>query len=257
MNSIEKSVSLKERFAGVDVASYNKEDVVKTKLAVFDFDETLVHSKHVFRQVNNMAMEMLGLPHDDYIVATIYSLYKKQYIGWGKNLEEQQEIYHSKFNPLVSSLSADPRFYKQMEFYLDMKDVIKQLAKTNIALAVASSRDLKSILRFLDYEGVRDHFEMIQATEGGLIFDDKPSTQVVDWISTEVGISTDNAVMIGDSSCDVQMGKNAGMKTIGIGYGSFTSAEKIALEEPDYLLKDEKEIKNLPAVISKLLSNER
>ena len=163
MNSIEKKMSVKERFAGVDIQNFNTQNtpVEKTKLAIFDFDETLVHSKDVFRQVNIAAMKHLGLKTSDEIVNSIFSIYDKEYIGWGKNLQEQADIYRNKFSPLVSKLSADPKYYRQMKLFDGMREVIKELSKTDIALAIASSRDLLSILRFLKEEELKDEFSMI------------------------------------------------------------------------------------------------
>ena len=68
---------------------------------------------------------------------------------WGKDLNEQIDIYNKYFNPLVTQLSNIPYFYKQMEFYKEMKNVIIELSKTDINMAIASSRDLNSILTFL------------------------------------------------------------------------------------------------------------
>lgn len=228
--------------------------IKKDKMVVFDFDETLVKSSHVWEDINDFVMNKLSLPHNDYIVKNIFSLFNTQYIGWGKDLEEQKKIYVHEFEPLVSLLTAKPDFYKKMYFFDKMKDVIKILSSFSFSLAIASSRDLLSIIRFLEHEGMLKYFDSVQATQGGLVFDDKPNTSVVNYVSAGTGVPLSNSVMIGDSPSDVIMGKNAGMKTVGIGYGAFTSAVKIAKYSPDVVIESEKNIKKLPDTILKLLN---
>ena len=254
MNSTEKDMYLREKFAGVSV-DFKEEKKFNNGLVVFDFDETLVKSKHVFQQVNKRAMEYLGLRCDEFIISNIFVLHDKEYLGWGKDLNEQIDIYNKYFNPLVTQLSNNPYFYKQMEFYKEMKNVIIELSKTDINMAIASSRDLNSILTFLQMEGVKNCFKMIEATEGGKIFKDKPNTHIVDYISAELGISLSNAVMVGDTSSDMKMGKAAGMKTLAIGYGRYQNAEALREYQPDALLYNENQVKEIPSILKGLLAS--
>ena len=254
MNSIEKDMYLREKFAGIPVDFKNVNEF-NNGLVVFDFDETLVKSKHVFQQVNRRAMQYLDLACNEFIVSNIFALHDKRYFGWGKDLNEQIYIYNHYFNPLVTQLSNNPYFYKQMEFYKEMKNVILELSKTDINMAIASSRDLNSILTFLQMEGVKSCFKMIEATEGGKNFEDKPSTHVVDYISTELGISLSNAVMVGDTSSDMKMGKAAGMKTLAIGYGRYQSPDDLREHRPDALLYNESQVKEIPSILKGLLAS--
>lgn len=254
MNSIEKDSYLREKFAGKLVSELEYCNEEKNKLVVFDFDETLVQSKDMFFNANKRAMEILNLPHNDYIVSNIFILVNSEYLGWGKDLKEQVEIYENLYAPLVTKLSNTEEFLNQVKFYNVMHSVIKELAKMNIALAVASSRDLYSILSVLKREGLKDYFDIIEATEGGKIFRDKPDTHIVQYISQEVGVPLEKAVMVGDSKCDIDMGKSAGMKTIGIGFGAFTSLEKMESCRPNVLLGCKEELKDIPVHIKYLLN---
>ena len=255
MNSIEKNISMKERFKASSPYVLENKKVEKTKLAIFDFDETLVQSKDVFHDVNTEAMRRLKLNSDNDLASTIFFKFNNEYVGWGKDLEEQKEIYYSKFQPMVTKISNEDKFIYQMKFYEGMREVIKILANTDIALAIASSRDLTSILKFLKKEGVKDCFTIVEATEGGLNFRDKPDIQVVSYISQEVGVDLSNAVMIGDSPCDIKMGKNAGMKTIAAGYGRFSSKEKLEKENPDVLIDSLNRPMELIAHIQRLVNS--
>ena len=60
MNSTEKDIYLREKFGGVPV-NFNNKKLFNDGLVIFDFDETLVKSKHVFQQVNKAVMQYLDL----------------------------------------------------------------------------------------------------------------------------------------------------------------------------------------------------
>ena len=78
---------------------------------------------------------------------------------------------------------------------------------------------------------------------------------VVRYFSAEQGIDLDKAVMIGDSPCDIVMGKTANMKTIAIAYGGAKDPLRLAEHKPDVLIDDEKNIVKLPKIISALLNS--
>lgn len=240
MNSIEKNLA-------------NRTVDSNSKTVVFDFDETLVFSKKMWRQLNKYVMSKLGLPYNSFVLDNMFKLYDKEYIGWGKDLKEQVKIYNNDFVRLVDKNTKNPDFYKLMSFFDNMKEVIKTLFNTNFTIAIATSRDLGSVLEFLAYEDMLKYFDAIRSTEGGFLFKDKPDPYILKVISHDLGISLDNAVMIGDSVVDIEMGKNAGIKTIGAAYSRCTSKPSIAKCKPDYILKTEKDILGLPSVIQKLL----
>ena len=254
MNSIEKKVVVKDISNIFSNFVISRSKKAKNKLAVFDFDETLVKSKHVFNKINKVVLDFYGLPYDDNIVSNFFMLYDKKYLGWGRNLKEQKKIYTENVQPLVTKLFNEPKYFKQMEFFTGMKNVILELAKTDIALAIASSRDLNSIMQFLKYEGVEGCFDIIEATDGGLQFKDKPDTQIVEYISQELGIKLSNAVMIGDSLGDMVMAKNAGMKSIGAAFSKYVSIFHLQCNNPDVIISEKSDITKLPSIISDLLS---
>ncbi len=257
MNSIEKRKYLAEKFNAKSLSELQKKDVEKTKLVVFDFDGTLVSSSTMFYNVMKEAMIMLKLPVSDYIIKNIFPKFDKEYFGWGKDLEEQKNIYVTKFQPLITKLSNQEEYIKQMYLFNNIKETIKILAKTDIALAIASSRDLNSILTFLKRQELKHYFSMIEATEGGINFMDKPNTSIVNYISQEVGISLENSVMIGDSSADILMGKNAGMKTIAVGYDDKRKINDLQNLKPDAIVKKQEHIPMIPFIVNDLLSEQR
>ncbi len=224
-----------------------------SKIVIFDFDETLVHSKGMFDNVNRRALDILGLPYTEDVVKNLYVQVKEKDLGWGKSLEEQKRFFENEFNDLIVDLCNQEEFLKQVRFYDGMRRVIRELAKTNIKLAVASSRDVYSIMSILKREEMLSYFDIVEATEGGKIFKDKPDPEIVKYIAENVGASLENSVMIGDTSGDVKMGKSAGMKTIGIGYGRYTSAKRMKEYRPDGIIQSAYDIKEIPGMVKSLI----
>ena len=225
----------------------------EAKIVIFDFDETLVRSKGMFDNVNRRALDILRFPYTEEIVKNLFMQVREKDLGWGMSLEEQKRFFETEFNDLIVKLCNEDEFLKQVKFYDGMRKVIRELAKTNIKLAVASSRDVYSIMSILKREEMLSYFDIIEATEGGKIFKDKPDPEIVKYIAENVGASLENSVMIGDTSGDVLMGKSAGMKTIGIGYGKYTSAKKMKEYSPDDIVEYTYDIKNIPGMVKSLI----
>jgi phosphoglycolate phosphatase len=56
---------------------------------------------------------------------------------------------------------------------------------------------------------------------------------------SETGVAPENAVMIGDTSYDMQMGKSAGTYTIGVTWGNHSHAD---LQEADTLVNTSEDL---------------
>jgi len=56
-----------------------------------------------------------------------------------------------------------------------------------------------------------------------------------DSVLERLAVSPDKTAMVGDTSVDIEAGKNVGVTTIGATYG-FTSRETLAASHPDYLI---------------------
>ena len=69
----------------------------------------------------------------------------------------------------------------------------------------------------------------------------KPDTAMADKILSELAISADECIWIGDSSVDIESAKNLGCKSIAVTWG-FRSAESLLVCAPDYIANSPKEI---------------
>ena len=59
----------------------------------------------------------------------------------------------------------------------------------------------------------------------------------------ELGIQKENTLMIGDTTHDLQMAKNAGVKAIGVSYGAH-SIDQLHSQEPAHIVHSIAELRN-------------
>ena len=63
----------------------------------------------------------------------------------------------------------------------------------------------------------------------------KPDPEPVNRTLQRFGIHPDEAIVVGDTSFDIQMGKNAGTRTCGVSYGN---GSRESLSDADWLIDD-------------------
>jgi len=91
---------------------------------------------------------------------------------------------------------------------------LKQMDKT---LAIATGKGQAGLDRSLDGTGLRTYFDYLRCAEN---MQSKPSPHMLFDILEESGVEPDRAIMIGDSSLDLQMANNAGVSSIGVTTGA-------------------------------------
>ena len=71
----------------------------------------------------------------------------------------------------------------------------------------------------------------------------KPDPTIVNEISEHAGICKEEIVYVGDSCVDMETGKNAGVKTVGVSWG-FRPRTELEAYQPDFIADDANELKN-------------
>jgi len=102
---------------------------------------------------------------------------------------------------------------------------LQGLRAAGIKLGVATNDSEHPALRHLESVGIRDHFDFIAGYDSGHGF--KPGPGQLLAFAAHVGVDPARIAMVGDSLHDLQAGRAAGMKTIGVLTGI---AEADALE---------------------------
>lgn len=210
-----------------------------TRLAVFDCDGTLVDGQaHVCDTMEQAFIDAglavpdrnevrrsvgLSLPvairHlvpgiDDATNAQLVAAYKEGFYA-----RRQQGLIHE---PL----------------YDGMRELLYALKEAGWLLAVATGKSDRGLRACLEQHGLTELFASLQSADG---HPSKPHTQMLDAALFEAGATPDQAVMIGDTTFDMIMARDAGVRAMGVAWGyhspddlSQAGAEAIA-EDPQHL----------------------
>jgi phosphoglycolate phosphatase len=116
--------------------------------------------------------------------------------------------------------------------------VIEQLtAEDETLLAVATGKSRRGLMSLLDNHGWQKTFVSHQVADD---HPSKPNPSMLHAALSETGMSVDRAVMIGDTTFDMQMAAAAGMAFIGVGWGYhapsvLTGAREVVAQAEDLI----------------------
>ncbi len=195
----------------------------RLKLAIFDCDGTLVDSQHTIIECFQTAFEKVGLakPEDDAIRRNV-GLSMIDFVArlmpdadearWRQVIEAYREAFTAK--------RQQPGY--QEPLFPGVSDVLHRLEEAGYLFGVATGKSLAGLKRTLDMHGLRDHFSTLQTAD---LNPGKPNPGMIEAAIAETGVEVADTVMIGDTSYDIEMARNAGTLAIGVAWGYHQSQE--------------------------------
>lgn len=99
-------------------------------------------------------------------------------------------------------------------------DMLNGLREAGLQLAVATGKSRKGLDRVLAQTQSQALFVTTRAASETK---SKPHPLMLEEILTETGVSAERAIMVGDTSYDLEMARNIAMPRIGVSYGVHTS----------------------------------
>lgn len=209
----------------------------KIKLVVFDLDGTLVDSKYDLTDAVNFTRKYYGfspLPVDEvasYLGSGITALVKAVLSELqNENFDVAVKIFKDNYVQHLTDKTLP---------YNDVKEMLSNIPQPKVLL---SNKDEKFSKQILDTLGLSQFFTEIYG--GDSFKEKKPSPLPIYEIIKKFNLTKEDIVMVGDGANDVMVGKNAGVKTIGVLYG-YSSQEQLNNLAPDYQAKEPKEIINI------------
>jgi phosphoglycolate phosphatase len=100
--------------------------------------------------------------------------------------------------------------------YDGMPEVLRALDAAGWMLGVATGKSDRGLERCLDHHGIKQMFVTLQTADR---HPSKPHPSMVHQAIADAGSAPARTVMIGDTTFDMEMGKAAGCKSIGVGWG--------------------------------------
>lgn len=189
------------------------------KLAIFDVDGTLVDSQAHIHAAMTAAFESeaLAAPARSEVLA-IVGLSLPQAIATlaPAQAPETVERLVARYKDVYTSVreaqgEASSPLYPGMRAVLD-----GLLARDDLLVAVATGKSRRGLDHVLSMHGLTGRFVSEQVAD---FHPSKPHPAMLHAVLAETGAEAANAVMIGDTSFDMEMGKAAGCLTLAVDWG--------------------------------------
>lgn len=197
------------------------------RLVIFDLDGTLVDTSVDITNAINEAIGPLGLPRlgvDDAKALVGEGITRLIEKVLGPTHARHREGALERFIAHYSAhLSDSSRAYPHTEEVLESLRGIKK--------AVLSNKNEDLSRRLLEELGLLKYFDLVAGSD--TTPEKKPSPKAVSFVVEALGESPEVSVMVGDSNYDIEAGKAAGLRTVGVTYGY---RDRKVLTGADYLV---------------------
>jgi phosphoglycolate phosphatase len=188
------------------------------KLVIFDCDGTLVDSQHAICAAMTHAFTTLELPVPPraQILAIVgLSLPQVFAVLAGDQPTSVQaklaDLYRADFPARRAGVPAqDPLFAGVAEL------VVTLARRDDIALGIATGKSRRGVARILEREGWGGHFLTIQTADD---HPSKPHPAMILEAMADVGVDPAFTTMVGDTTYDIEMAFNAGVRGVGVDWG--------------------------------------
>lgn len=185
------------------------------KLAIFDFDGTLVDSAPGIVEIMYQVKDYYGF-HDDIVEQWKHLI--------GISLNDQTKTILPDHDPDFQLEVANKyrEFYNSQAIELcppfpSLGRVLEQLKSNDINITIASSKKTFLIDPVLEHHGLESFFSLVLGSNH--VANHKPHPESVNQTLKHLGCEPDEAIVIGDSIFDLEMAKNASVDSIGITTG--------------------------------------
>ena len=197
---------------------------------IFDFDGTLADTARGIVATEREVLRRLGLPQtsEAQMCSTI-----------GLPLGESLRLACNLPDALVDKAV---RMYRDLFFdyapqhiviFEGVKETLAALKDRGIRMAIATSRGRDSLEKILEVHGMDAWFEADLTADDGIR--PKPNPDMVLELMARMGLRADETLVVGDTTFDLEMGKAALCRTVGVSYGNH-SREQLATASPDWII---------------------
>ena len=199
---------------------------------IFDLDNTLVETQELIYQSYEHTLQLHGLkkPTREEILSymgppavTVYERLAPQF--------DNEELFETHRQFTKNNLHLVTLYTHTMYTLQVLKNSCKKIG-------IVTARSKASTQDILRATGIFDFFDCVVASDD--VSKPKPHPEHVLKALELLNTKPQNGIMVGDTHTDIQAGKAAGVKTIGVTYGFH--GEKIKEAGPDHIIADIKEV---------------
>lgn len=189
-----------------------------TQLIVFDCDGTLVDSQAVIVACAQDAFAAMGLvaPSPERIRHIV-----------GLSLEPAMRVLLGRDDPVLSRRIADAyrdSFFRRRAMpdhdeplFSGVVETLEALRQRDITMGIATGKTMRGLVQILGRHTIAEYFVTLQTAD---LHPSKPHPAMLEAAMRETGFTPDRTWIIGDTTYDIEMGRFAGCRGIGVAYGN-------------------------------------
>ena len=187
----------------------------KYRIIIFDWDGTLVDSTARIVDSMQIAARRVGMSTlTDYAIQQIIGLGLPEALEvlWPDISVEQSKSMQANY---VANFSRHSDV--SVDFFSQAHYLFEQLKQCGYVLAVATGKTRRGLDEMLDSMGVRNVFDITRCADETA---SKPDPKMLKEILAEFQFEPEHALMVGDTSFDLDMAKAIGMDSVGMTHGA-------------------------------------
>ncbi len=210
------------------------------KLAVWDVDGTLVDSRASIHRAAVEAAHVIGIEPPSYeqvrqIVGV--SLFEALQMMRPDLDPETIAAYSREFQNAFLRFHADPDFRETL--YDGAHATLLRLKAEDWFLGMATGNSRRGVTRLTEKHGWTDLFDVTACADDG---PSKPHPHMLQCNMNALGVGAHQTVMIGDTSHDIKMAREAGVHAVGVSWG-FHTVEELELSGAHVIVHSFDELK--------------
>ena len=201
----------------------------KYQLIIFDWDGTIIDSQaHIINSMKQaMSDENLPVPEDARIRHVIGLSLDRAILSLSPELDQLT----------IERIASNYRRHffanmNQSELFEGVAETIQDLHASGYFLAVATGKGRKGLDMALKNTGLEPFFHITRCADETR---SKPDPLMLDEILTDLDLDPEKAIMVGDTSYDIDMACNIKMDCIAVTYGMH-DVQHLKSSNPTYLI---------------------
>ena len=195
------------------------------RLIVFDFDGTLVDSLRFIVTAFSRAFEDQGFPAPApeairRIIGLRLEVAAAQLLPDPDDMATAERIagsYRTAFQDMRARNLVDEPLYP------GVRETLALLNRPEVCLGIATGKSRHGLVSSLERHDLSELFVTLQTADDG---PGKPHPEILQRAMSDVGAEAGETVVIGDTSYDMEMAANAGVRALGVAWG-YHGAEEL------------------------------
>lgn len=185
-------------------------------LVIFDFDGTLSDSEPVLVALVNRALTDHDFaPSDPQLVASCIGLPLVEVFR-----RAAPQVPEDRLDDVVHTYRERailPEVVSQFVLFDGVEAVLRELRRRPVRVAIGTSKNHATTMRILEHLEIGDCFDDVLG--GDSVTRGKPHPEMVELACRRAGCPPERALMVGDTSYDIEMGQAAGAATCAVTWG--------------------------------------